>query len=140
MGIKEYLGLKLRGMHLPSRKSKAADEDFDFDDLLKIILSDALYNRAAMNPETLSLYHRMMAAPSEVSGSEEGARLSGQLFYELTAAFAREAGKTAPDNLKDAVQFANSELKGFETLEAMERREHATLSEISKLFGTNRRV
>jgi hypothetical protein len=35
-------------------KIEVSAEDFDFDDLGKIILSDALYNRAAMNPDTLA--------------------------------------------------------------------------------------
>jgi hypothetical protein len=82
----------------------------------------------------------MIAAPSEAADSEEGARLSGQLFYELIATFAHEAGKAAPDNLKAAVEFVKNELRGFETPEATERRERATLNELFKLLGTNRRV
>jgi hypothetical protein len=56
------------------------------------------------------------------------------------ATFAREAGKAAPDNPKAAVEFVKNELKGFETPEATERRERATLNELFKLLGTNRRV
>ena len=93
-----------------------------------------------MNPETLSLYHRMFAAHSEATDAAEGMRLFGELSYELVAAFAREAGKPAPDNLKTAAEFLKNELKGFDTPEATERRERATLNELFKLLGTNRRV
>jgi hypothetical protein len=140
VGIKEYVSLKVRGLRLPWRKSKVSAEDFDFEDLAKIIVSDALYNRAVMSPETLSIYHRMIAAPREAANRKEGARLCGQLFYELIATFAREAGKAAPDNPKAVVEFVKNELKGFETPEATERRERATLNELFKLLGTNRRV
>jgi hypothetical protein len=79
---------KVRGLRLPWRKSKAPAEGVDFDGLDKLLQSNALCIRAARNPDTLDLYFRMMAAPSEAASSEEGTRLSGQLFYELTAAFA----------------------------------------------------
>ncbi len=77
----------------------------------------------------------MQSFPSETTNLQEGVRISGRLYYELMAAFAREAGKPAPRTMEEAVQFLKNELKGFDTPEAKERRDQAVLNQTLELLG-----
>jgi hypothetical protein len=79
----------MRWRSLFSRKTEA----FDYDALVKLLTSDALYNRAALNPETLRLYHEMFrpAEPgeAEVRGAIWPAFLPSRKY---ACAISRETG------------------------------------------------
>jgi hypothetical protein len=110
------------------------NESEAFDALGKLLMSDALYNRAALNPETLRLYHRMFPEPSEAVDDEEIARLFGQRSFELVSALAQQVGKPVPDSAHTALVFLNKELRGFDTAEATQHREGAVLNALIGLL------
>lgn len=91
--------------------------------VIKLSTSEALFNRAAIDRETLHIYRRMIAAPSEISDQVEAMSESGRLFAELVNALARQVGKPLPKTPQASLAFLGDELQGFDTVEARERRE-----------------
>ncbi|GEM_PF-3491435 len=67
--------------------------------------------------------------------SPNGARELGWLSAQLVEALARQAGEPTPRILKTNVSFLNEELKGFDTVEARERREQALIETLRDLMG-----
>jgi hypothetical protein len=117
-----------------TRQRKQSDAEA-VEALLKFPSSDALFNRAAMNPATLNLYRRMLEAASKTPDKADGMRLSGQLFHELVNTLAQEAGKPVPKTPQDAVCFLENELKGFDTPAAKERREREVANALLNALG-----
>jgi hypothetical protein len=107
--------------------SRRTRNEFDNDTLSKLAMSDALYNRAALDSETLRLYHDMFSEPHDM-------QLLGQRFAQLVSALARQAGKPMLIDLPAMVVFLNEELRGFDTPEATEFRERAVLNEMRRLL------
>ncbi len=92
-------------------------------DLAKLSASEAMFNRAALNPATLRIHSRMVREGA--NRSKDGGLVAGCLTTVLVKEFAQEAGKPTPDTLQAAADFLRSELKGYDTAEARERRERA---------------
>jgi len=92
----------MRWRSLFSRRTQNESEAFDA--LRKLLMSDALYNRAALNPETLRLYHRMFPDEREAVGLEIG-RLFGKRSFELVSALAQQAGKPCPIACRPRLSF-----------------------------------
>ncbi len=55
--------MKLSRLRWPWKKPQAEEEATE--GFIELSTTEALYNRAAMNRETLRLYQRMIAAPRE---------------------------------------------------------------------------
>ena len=87
---------------------------------------NALYNRAALNPETLRLYRALL-------DSHDG-RLMGVRFVRLVNRFAREKGVPPPVHSSAMLAFLDNELRGFDTPEAMERRRREVMEEMKRLL------
>ena len=88
---------------------------------------NALYNRAALNSETLRLYHGMLLH----SGDE---RLTGVRFVRLVNRFARERGVPPPVRSFNMLAFLDRELRDFDTPEATERRRREVMEEMKRLL------
>ena len=88
---------------------------------------NALYNRAALNPETLRLYRGMLLHSHD-------ARQMGVRFVRLVNTFARERGVPPPVHSSTMLAFLDGELRGFDTLEATERRRRAVVEEMRRLL------
>lgn len=102
--------------------------------VIKLSTSEALFNRAAIDRETLNIYQRMIAAPSEIKDQTEAMRESGRLFAQLVDALARQVGKPTPGTPQATLSFLNEELNGFDTVEARERREQALRNEFVRIL------
>lgn len=120
--------------HLFSRTAKAQDDSETMDMVIKLSTSEALFNRAAIDRETLNIYQRMIAAPSEIKDQAEAMRESGRLFAQLVSALARQVGKPTPGTTQATLSFLTEELKGFDTVEARERREQALRNEFVRIL------
>lgn len=120
----------MRWRSLFSRRTR---NDEAFDAIRELLAGDALYNRAALSPETLRLYHHMFPDRSEAVDGEI-AGVAGERFAQLVGAFAQLAGKPMPLDLPGMVAFLNEELRGFDTPEATELRERAVLDEMKRLL------
>jgi hypothetical protein len=68
-----------------SRTAKTQDDSETIDMVIKLSTSEALFNRAAIDRETLNIYQRMIAAPSEIKDQTEAMRESGRLFAQLSS-------------------------------------------------------
>ena len=88
------------------------------------MISEALYNRAALKPETLRLYRGMLI-------DSRDPRLTG---VRLVNTFARERGVPPPVHSSAMLAFLDSELRGFDTPEAMERRRREVMEEMKRLL------
>jgi hypothetical protein len=98
------------------------------DAVCEIVTSDALHNRAALNPRTLKLYREIFSDPHD-------AGLIGERFAELISAFARERDMPMPVDFPAILAFMNEELRDFDTPEATEIRERAELAELKRLLS-----
>jgi hypothetical protein len=107
----------------PFSRRKRAEEA-----VCEIVTSDALHNRAALNPRTLKLYREIFLDPHD-------ARLIGERFAELISAFARERDMPMPVDFPAILAFMNEELRAFDTPEATEIRERAELAELKRLLS-----
>ncbi len=117
-----------------SRTAKTQDDSETIDMVIKLSTSEALFNRAAIDRETLNIYQRMIAAPSEIKDQTEAMRESGRLFAQLVGALARQVGKPTPGTPQATLSFLNEELNGFDTVEARERREQALRNEFVRIL------
>jgi hypothetical protein len=117
--------------------SRRTRNEFD-DTLAEFLTGDALYNRAALYPETLSLYHAMFSVFSEPRETQEAQdeqmRLFGQRSFHLISALARQSGKPAPDTKETMIVFLKDDLRGFDTAEATELRERMLLNKMRGLL------
>ena len=113
---------------------RRAQSDFD-DTFAKFLTGDALYNLAALDPETLSLYHAMFPEPRQTQeAQDEQMRLFGQRSFQLMSALARQSGKPAPDSIEATIVFLKDELRGFDTAEATELRAGLVLNELKRIL------
>jgi hypothetical protein len=87
------------------------------DALFRLATSDAMQNRAALDPETTRIYSEMVKRGAEGEGY-----VAGQLIAELIYTLAKQAGKHAPDSLETMLQFLKDELRSFDTPQATKGR------------------
>ena len=91
------------------------------------MMSEALYNRAARNPETLRLYRGMLI-------DSRDAQLTGVRFVRLVNTFARERGVPPPVHSSAMLAFLDAELRDFDTPEATERRRREAMEEMKRVL------
>ena len=91
------------------------------------MISEALYNRAALKPETLSLYRGMLIESRDP-------RLTGVRFVRLVNTFAREKRVPPPVHSSAMLAFLDGELRDFDTPEATERRRREVMEEMKRLL------
>jgi hypothetical protein len=101
-------------------------------ELAKLSTSEAMFNRAALNPATLRIYCRMVKEGGGDLPTKQGISVFGALNAVIVKQFAQEAGKPVPDSPQAAADFLRSELKGFDTEAARERRESAVAAELMR--------
>ena len=91
------------------------------------MISEALYNRAALKPETLSLYRGMLI-------DSRDPHLTGVRFVRLVNTFARERGVAPPVHSFTMLAFLDGELRDFDTPEATERRRREVMEDMKRLL------
>ena len=101
-----------------------------FDELIRLMTTDAMANRVAVNRNALYIYNEMLDV-----GAHGDATKAGGLAYKLVAALATESGRAVPNSPEKFVDFLKDELKGFDTAEAKERAEGARLAAIKDLLS-----
>jgi hypothetical protein len=125
-----------RSLLRSNSKSEATDvsDSKAWNELIRLVTSDAMRNRVALSPETLRLHVRMVAAPFKTSDVTEGYGEAGYLLAELLTLLAAQVGRPAPNTPQSALKFLKGQLRGFDTPEAVERREGAWLEEVARIL------